>query len=543
MGAGIAGMHYTGMAAMRLSADCRFDPMLVTVSVVLAIVISLVALSLAFRVREESGRRLWRQKAVSAVVMGVAIPIMHYTGMAAAHYTASDATVDLSHAVKASSLGVAAVTLVTLVVLALAIVTSVFDRRLTAQRSELRSAEERYRELFLRSPAGMIRVTEDGRILDCNLAMARMFGFDTREELMATPMAERYFDGGERDALIARLAEQPTTADLERRLRRKDGSPVWLLTTIRVVEGRNGEPRVFDGMMIDISDKKRYQIGLLHAQKLEAVGELAAGIAHEINTPIQFVSDNTRFLQESFAAVSQMIAASDEVRAQAEHGPVDPVVLDRAASVQLNADWAYLQSEVPKALDQMLDGLGRVAKIVRAMKEFSHVDQSTDMAAADINRAIENTLVVARNEYKYVAVAEAQLASDLPPVMCHIGDLNQVFLNLVINAAHAIEDVVAGTDQLGRIEVRTKRDGDWVEIDVSDTGTGIPEAVRNKVFDPFFTTKGVGRGSGQGLTLARAIVVEKHDGQISFDTEVGKGSTFRVRLPVRGRGPAAALAA
>jgi len=533
MGAGIAGMHYTGMAAMRLAAACQFDPVLVAVSVVLAVVISLVALWLAFRVRDEAGSTL-RQKLMSAVVMGLAIPVMHYTGMAACHWSASTAAPDLSHAVNGSFLGGAALTIVTIIVLGLAILTSVYDRRFTAQQAELQLAERRYRELFQRSPAGMIRVSESGRILDCNPAIARMFGYETPEELMATSMAERYFDVAERVALMSRLEQQRTMTDLERCLRRKDGSPVWLLTTVTVVGGENGEPRVFDGMMIDITDKKRYQVGLLHAQKLEAVGELAAGIAHEINTPVQFVSDNTRFLQDSFASIAEMVTACQAVVSQADGGPVGPDVLGHAREACERADWAYLQAEVPMALEQMQDGLGRVAKIVGAMKEFAHVDQSTEMSCADINRSLESTLVVARNEYKYVAQADTEFA-DLPPVMCHIGDLNQVFLNLVINAAHAIEDRVSGTHSLGRIGLRTRLDGDWVEISISDTGTGIAPQVSDKIFDPFFTTKTVGRGSGQGLALARAIVVDKHGGTLTFETEVGQGTTFHVRLPVNGK--------
>jgi signal transduction histidine kinase len=201
--------------------------------------------------------------------------------------------------------------------------------------------------------------------------------------------------------------------------------------------------------------------------------------------------------------------------------------------VRERIDWEYLRLEIPKAMDQMLDGIGRVAKIVRAMKEFSHVDRSSQKTAADLNKALESTLVVARSELKYVAEVGEDYGQ-LPSVLCHLGDLNQVFLNLLVNAAHAIGDVMKKTGNKGRIAVRTRQDGDWVEVSISDTGGGIPEAAREKIFDPFFTTKAVGKGTGQGLTLARAIVVEKHGGTLTFDTEAGKGTTFYVRLPVNG---------
>jgi signal transduction histidine kinase/DNA-binding NarL/FixJ family response regulator len=279
--------------------------------------------------------------------------------------------------------------------------------------------------------------------------------------------------------------------------------------------------------------KKKMEVELRHAQKLEAVGGLAAGIAHEINTPIQFIGDNTRFLQDSFRERTEMLDKYEEVYQAARRGLVPAELLQQVIDVRKKIDWDYLREEVPRAMEQMLDGIDRVAKIVRAMKDFSHVDRSSEKTAADLNKALESTLVVARSELKYVADVD-QDYGELPPVLCHLGDLNQVFLNLLINAAHAIGDVMKKTGVKGRITVRTRADGDWVEVSVSDTGSGVPEAVRRKIFDPFFTTKGVGKGTGQGLTLARAIVVEKHGGTLTFETELGKGTTFYIRLPVNG---------
>ncbi len=282
----------------------------------------------------------------------------------------------------------------------------------------------------------------------------------------------------------------------------------------------------------DITERKRMEIELRHAQKLEAVGGLAAGIAHEINTPIQFVGDNTRFLQDAFQDQLKMLEKYEEVCSQALGGTVTSELLKEVIKVRENIDWDYLRLEIPKALDQMLDGIGRVAKIVRAMKEFSHVDRSSEKTPSDLNKALESTLVVARSELKYVAEVETEYG-ELSPVVCHLGDLNQVFLNLLINAAHAIGDVVeSGTK--GLIVVRTKQLEDWVEVSISDNGGGIPAAVQEKIFDPFFTTKGVGKGTGQGLTLARAVVVEKHGGTLTFETAAAKGTTFFVRLPVNG---------
>jgi signal transduction histidine kinase len=281
-----------------------------------------------------------------------------------------------------------------------------------------------------------------------------------------------------------------------------------------------------------VEDNKKMEIGLRHAQKLEAVGALAAGIAHEINTPIQFVSDNTRFLRDAFQEIAQVIAKYQEFYETAtRHAPLEQSIGAVLAELQ-NSDWDYLRQEIPRAIDQTQEGLARVATIVRAMKDFSHVDQK-GMAAADLNQAIQSTLIVARNELKYVADVECEYGK-LSPVICSLGDLNQVILNLLVNAAHAIDDVVQQSGQKGHIKVRTKQEGSWVELAISDSGTGIPVEIRDKIFDPFFTTKEVGRGTGQGLAIARSIVMTKHGGTLTFDTKCGSGTTFYVRLPVDG---------
>jgi signal transduction histidine kinase len=193
-------------------------------------------------------------------------------------------------------------------------------------------------------------------------------------------------------------------------------------------------------------------------------------------------------------------------------------------------DLEFITAEVPRAIDQSLDGARRVAKIVRAMKEFSHPD-SAEKTATDINKAIESTITVARNEWKYVSEVVKEFDASLPAVVCYPGDINQVVLNLIVNAAHAIKDQVKEGEK-GQITVRTQNQGELVQISVTDTGSGIPEAIRNRVFDPFFTTKEVGKGTGQGLALAYTVVVKKHGGKIWFETEVGKGTTFFLTLPV-----------
>jgi two-component system sensor histidine kinase/response regulator len=268
----------------------------------------------------------------------------------------------------------------------------------------------------------------------------------------------------------------------------------------------------------------------VQAQKLESVGRLAAGVAHEINTPVQFVSDNVDFVRTSMTEVAVVIQAYRDLKLAVQSAGDIAAAAQRAEDAEKAADLNYIIDNVPSALVSSLEGLGRIATIVRSMKEFAHPDRA-QQSLADLNQAIRSTLVIANNEYKYVAELDAQFA-DLPPVPCYLGEINQVVLNLLVNASHAISDVVKDSGRRGKITVRTRLDGNEVEIAIGDTGTGIPEAARDKIFDPFFTTKVVGKGTGQGLAIAHSVIVNKHGGTLRFETECGKGTTFFIRLPI-----------
>jgi signal transduction histidine kinase len=304
-----------------------------------------------------------------------------------------------------------------------------------------------------------------------------------------------------------------------------------LRSAVRGKQDRDSLVCAHEQLREEIAERKRVEQDLLRAQKLEAVGHLAAGIAHEINTPAQYVGDNLRFLDNAFTDIGKLLDVWQRLLATAKHGPLPERLAAEADAAVRGADLAYLREEIPAATRQSLEGIERVAGIVRAMKEFAHPGNGHKQYY-DINRAIQGTLTVSRNEWKYVAEVVTDLAPDLPLVPCLAGDFNQVILNLVVNAAHAIADVVGdGSNGKGTITVRTRIDGDWAEIQIEDTGTGIPANIRDKVFDQFFTTKDVGRGTGLGLSIAHAIVVRKHGGSIDFRTEEGRGTVFTVRLP------------
>jgi signal transduction histidine kinase len=287
---------------------------------------------------------------------------------------------------------------------------------------------------------------------------------------------------------------------------------------------------VLRGLILDITELRRLGRELAAAQKLESVGRLAAGVAHEINTPVQFVSDNVQFVRTSMTDIAAVVCAYRELKKAAKSASGVAGAVQLAEDAEKAADLDYILQSAPQALDSSIEGLGRIATIVRSMKEFAHPDQA-QKTFGDLNQAIRSTLVIAHNEYKYVAELCTQFA-DLPPIPCYLGEINQVVLNLLVNASHAISDVVKDTGRLGKLDVRTRLDGDWVEISIGDSGTGIPEAARDKIFDPFFTTKEVGKGTGQGLAIARSVIVKKHGGTLRFETECGKGTTFIIRLPI-----------
>jgi signal transduction histidine kinase len=265
---------------------------------------------------------------------------------------------------------------------------------------------------------------------------------------------------------------------------------------------------------------------LLQNEKLACVGQLASGVAHEINTPIQYIGDNLKALSDEFNDLIQMEEEYRELVAAVKAG-LDPLgAVERIEAAEKEHDIGYILEDAPKAIAQSLEGVGKVAQIVRAMKKFAHGDQG-EMSEANLNDVLQTTLTVARNEYKYHADVQTQFG-EIPAVQCYASEMGQVFLNLVVNATHAIAD----TGKRGLITVTTLHDGGEVEIRIRDTGTGIPEHVRPRIFDPFFTTKPVGKGTGQGLSIVQQIVVQKHHGKVAFESTLGEGTEFIVRLPI-----------
>ncbi len=341
---------------------------------------------------------------------------------------------------------------------------------------------------------------------------------------------------------LQRLLEGKATHQLEYRLRHKDGRWLHFESTAAIIpDDGYGRARALvvarNVTERKESDQRRLamEVQLRQAQKLEAIGQLAAGIAHEINTPTQYIGDNATFLKDSFdetfALMGRLMAHLGDI--QGLGGP--PGAMAGAALADLaTTDLAFLGEEIPKAIQQTLDGVGRIAKIVKAMKDFSHPGGESK-TLTDLHRAIDSTVTVSRNEWKYVARLVTEFDPAMPLVPCLPGEFNQVLLNLIVNAAHAIEAAKGGRDtgDLGEIRIATRATATEAIISVTDNGTGMPPSVQARIFDPFFTTKPVGKGTGQGLSIAHVVIVEKHQGRIEVASEAGRGTTFSLHLPLQ----------
>ncbi|KVV41451.1 histidine kinase [Burkholderia territorii] len=461
MGAGIVGMHYTGMAAMRMAPGIRYDPALFAASIGVAVIASTVALWMAQTLRAQQARHATAQRIGAALIMGIAITGMHYTAMAAAHF-APDARCGAANGIDAPWLATT-IALFTMATLIVTLLVCRFDARTTFLRGMTDTLERLVRLRTAELETALRRYEQTTAMLQ-----------RTREN-MATEIDERR-------AAQSRLEQEK---DEQRRLLR---------------------------------ELEQTHVQLLQSEKLASIGQLAAGVAHEINNPIGFISANLNTLRTWVRSLLDVIAAHDAALTQLE-----PATRDALTAMRGAADLDYVRDEIVTLIDESIDGALRVRRIVQDLRDFSRPG-SGEWSVVDIHAGLESTLNVVHNELKYKADIVREYG-DVPQVECLPSQLNQVFMNLLVNAAHAIP-------VRGVITIRTSSDGEQVSIAISDTGTGMAPDVVRRIFDPFFTTKPVGQGTGLGLSVSHGIV-ERHRGVIDVTSEPGRGTTFRVRLPIR----------
>ncbi len=417
----------------------------------------------------------------------------------------------------------------------------VVEQRLHAAHRDLRRSETRYRSLF-RDSADMVFVTaQDGTLLDVNDAGARMLGYDWPDELIGRNAAEFYYVAGDRDHFLEEITRNGFVKNLEVVMKTRDGEPVFGAESATVVRDPETDQSLYQGVIHDITDRikseqesiqrsmelskaneelRQAHDELVKREKLASIGQLSAGVAHEINNPLGFVRSNIATLRRY---VDKYLAFLRRYRELPDPRPAE-----------LDAVWSDsgIERTIPDIRDlfeETSDGIQRIVAIVTNLKDFSRAGSNEVVDNYDINRGVESGLVIARNEYKYVADVEVQ-AGEVPPLACNANEINQVLLTLIVNAAQAIGG--AGTTD-GRIVITTWADEDSVYCSVADNGPGIPEDHRKLVFEPFFTTKKAGEGTGLGLSIAYDIIVNRHHGSMTLESTDGSGATFTLGIPRR----------
>jgi NO-binding membrane sensor protein with MHYT domain/nitrogen-specific signal transduction histidine kinase len=470
MGLGIAGMHYVGMTALQMEPPITYAPMLFVASVLVAVAVSTAALWIVHRLSVETASGLILKRACAAAVMGVAIAGMHYTGMAAAQFMPNAVCTTLD-GIRGPWLG-GTIALFTVTILTATLVVSRFDAR-TA---------------FLR---------------------------------------------GRNDALEVQVKRR--TGELEGVLRQYERSVIALEQARKMMEEEIEQRKAVQQRLEIEKEQQRRLIQeleqthrqLLQSEKLASIGQLAAGVAHEINNPISFVHANLNTLKRWVAQLLEVIVAQEAVTGAPAASMLAPV-----SQMAGELDLDYVRNDIMMLVEESLEGAVRVRQIVRDLRDFSR-PSGDEWAMADLHAGLESTLNVVHNEIKYKATVVREYG-ELPPIECNAAQLNQVFMNLLVNAAQAMREQ-------GTITIRTSCQGDSACIAVTDTGAGIPEEILGRIFDPFFTTKPQGQGTGLGLSISHGIV-EHHRGRIDVQSQPGQGSTFTVVLPLRrGEGKSAVV--
>jgi two-component system, NtrC family, sensor kinase len=403
---------------------------------------------------------------------------------------------------------------------------------LARERRYLRRAEQRQKRTEARTgaivqavPTGIISIDVDGVVHDWNHSASRIFGWGEAEALGRVFWELIGID-------VAAIKDEEGRLQLGRKfeLSVRNRAGTIFPIDMSLVAVPLAERTMMCAIVEDRTLAKRLEMELRQAQKLEAIGQLSAGLAHEINTPCQFMGDNIGYLEGAVRDLVALLKRYAELVAASEKAGFAPELLAKVRAEEEIADLAFAIERMPVALCRVADGIRRVAEIVRAMKSFARTDWSKG-TSVDLNELIDNVLTVVGHQLHAVAEVECRL-QPVPPVLAHGGDLHQAIFHIVRNAIDAVAARHPAAGGKGTIKVESRTESDGIALAISDTGCGIPARIQGRVFEPFFTTKEVGRGTGQGLSVAWSVIVEQHGGRLSFESVEGQGTTFYVRLPL-----------
>jgi PAS domain S-box-containing protein len=528
----IASMHFIGMEAMQSDAVMVYSVKLFFVSLLVGHVLATITLYLiVLNIRIAHHPLILRT--CCAISMGGTISAMHYTAMISVTlYLPDNIKIALESTSHESLIIPIAITGIISLLVVTTILCAFIDKRLQTAELSAKETAIREKDIVEHLPDGLLIIDLNGRIVSVNTAAQNMFNLSSiamKELMIETLIPSITYSQMVNDVALFDNLLSGQIILIEGRKKNGDIFPIeahfskmTLVIDFKVM---------FSCVMRDITERVQLEKQLSQINKLESIGQLAAGIAHEINTPTQYVSDNTVFLKKSFTSCIDVIRLCQGICNQSAE-KITEEDLNNVNSLISNTDIEFILEEAPIAITQSLEGLHRITTIVQAMKSFSHPSKG-EMQLTTISEAIETTVTVARNEWRYIATLVTHYDDDLPKIMCIRDELNQVFLNMIVNAAHAIEEKKNKYDMhSGEIKILVSKQEKNIIIKLIDNGAGMSSEVKDRIFDPFYTTKGVAKGTGQGLSLAYSVIVERHKGQIEVISKLGEGTTFVISLPI-----------
>ncbi|MGF1755892.1 ATP-binding protein [Vibrio makurazakiensis] len=525
---GIGSMHFIGMEAMKMDVIMVYDFTFFVLSILIAHLFACVAIYLIKLQHQQQEDDVQRRILVS-MIMGLSVAGMHYTAMGSVSFYIEKQTESMGMHMGSSPTIALIVAFFAIIIFAATALCSIVDNRLQIAESSVKVSISREKDILNNLADGLIIINETGSIDSINLMGLKMFNY--QEDAIVGKNIQDLMPKFNKDKLLSESTDLNNKNNLMMEGTKFGGRAFPVEVSISSMTTRNEDMSLFNCVIRDISARLELEQQLRQAQKLESMGQLAAGIAHEINTPTQYVSDNTIFLKDAFQSCLSTINQIKSLADQHKETLSDEFQTDLNKEVAKN-DIEFMSEEIPLALDQSLEGLKRINKIVGAMKSFSH-SSSHEKQQVDIAEAIESTITIARGEWRYVAKVETDFDTNMPSVPCFRDEFNQVILNFIINAAHAIEEKYVDSDNnLGLIRISTYQVENNAVIRIEDNGCGIPESNINRIFDPFFTTKDIGKGTGQGLNIAYSVISELHKGEIRTESTPNEGTTFIISLPL-----------
>lgn len=530
---GLTSMHFIGIEAIKIEAIMYYDPLLFIAYIVSAHLLATVIIYLVIKFHSVT-RHVFITKIIISTFIGIALVCMHYVAMAGVIiYIYIDNTFDFNNmndAAVAFSLDIARIVFI---MVATTILFALVEKRLFKAELKIKHGVIREKDIVENMADGLLTINSSGIVESINSSGFIMFGYE-RDSLIGcnlqTLMKSKKFQNLSATSLDKVLQSCLGQTFVAQGVK-QDGSEFPIEVNFSKISLQTQDLTIFNCVARDITQRSELETQLRQSQKLESIGQLSAGIAHEINTPTQYVSDNINFLNVAFDSCLNIIHMT-QVMTNKDISQITQQELDDIRTIFQDNDMDFVLAEIPLAIEQSREGLQRVKKIIAAMKSFSHTNQG-EISLVDVKEAIESTITVSRSEWRYIADLETHYSDTLPKLNCLRDEFNQVILNFIVNAAHAIEEKHGKkSSTMGCINIDAYQQGNSVQIAIKDDGIGMSNEVKNRIFDPFFTTKEVGKGTGQGLSMAYLVIVEKHKGSIEVTSQPNVGTTFTISIPI-----------